>query len=360
MKITVSSKKLLHGLEIVKPVVTSNKIMPICDNVLIKSDNDCIALIATNLHHSIITQVTCEVEGKINVLLPFMDIYNICKGISDQPLSIEFGKSIKVTSINGLYNIGCTDEIKDFPKVEIVNHDTEMEIPSSEISQIKSRSVKFIHPDEINTNKHGVCFDFENDTLNVTATNNACFSLYKIQCKSTPNRYLLSKETIDLLQLFSLSKGDVILKFSEGKFQAENSDTILIAQQIADRFPDYKQLIMETDRLTEVNRMDLLNSLLRSFRFSMEDRVTFSFSDTLNISSKNDAYAKDFNESIDVVNSSGFEDNFSVVLNAKQISDYLSVCSSENINIMNSSKNGNMFYIQEPKSESIFLAMRYL
>lgn len=357
MRLTIESKKLLRGLEVVKSVVTSNKFMPICDNVLIRSDKDCIALIATNLNHSIITQVPCEVRGKINALIPFMDIYNICKGMPDQSVCIEFGEKIKVTSLNGTYNIGGIDDIEEFPKVEIIQPENEAEIASSQIGHIHKRSMKFASNDEMKTKINGVCFEFDGTLLNVVATNGGCLSLFKIPNTSKAGGYLLNKETIDLLQIFSFA-GGVSLRFSENKFQAQNDDTILISPLIDETFPEYRQLFKNTDCLIEVNRAELLSSLLRSTKFSNTEIALLSFSDSLGISSENNDYGKDFQETIEAIRIQGFEDNATAKLNAKQIIDYLSACGSENI-VLTGVKGDNMFYIQEPESDSVFLTMRH-
>jgi DNA polymerase III subunit beta len=356
MRLTIESKKLLRGLEVVKPVVTSNKVVPVCDNVLIRSDRDCIALIATNLNHSIITQIPCEVRGKINALIPFMDIYNICKGLPDQSLDIELGKNIKVTSVNGTYNIGNIDDIDVFPKVEVIQGNSETEIASSQISQIKDRTLKFACKDEMKGSMYGVCFEFDDSYLNVVATNGGCLSLFKIPNTSNAGRYLLNKDTIDLMQVFSFS-GYVNMKFSENKFQIENEDTILISPLMDEVFPEYKWMFKNTDCSIEVNRVELLNSLLRGVKFSNEDLTIVSFSDSMGVSFENNDYGKDFNEKIELINSKGFEEE-TAKLNAKQIIDYLSACTSKNITL-GCEKGNNAFFIQEPESENIFITMRH-
>lgn len=356
MRLIIDSKKLLRGLEVVKPVVTTSKIVPICDNVLIRSDKDCIALIATNINHSIITQIQCEVRGKINALIPFIDIYNICKGLTDQSISIEFGEKTLVTSANGSYTIGGIDNVEDFPTVEVIQPELEMTIPSSEVGNIKNRSVKFIHPDETHYNKHGVCFDFGNDILNVVATNNNCLSLHKVPCKSNPGTYLIDKGTIDLLQIFSF--GIVNLKFSDKKIQVDNDDTILISPLREDKFVNYKSVLVNTDCSIEVNRISLLNTLLRSLKFSLSEITHFTISESLEISSGNVNYEKDFKESLDIIELNGFEEGHTVKLNSKDISNYLSVCDSETI-IISSVAGSNMYYFNEPNSESLFLAMKF-
>lgn len=357
MRLTIESKKLLRGLEVVKPVAGAlNKIVPVCDNILIRSDNDCIALIATNINHSIITQIPCEVRGKINALIPFMDIYNICKGLTDQSLTISFGKDIEIKSANGSYKITGVDQVSDFPKVEVIIPEVETEIASSQIGQIQKRSIKFLHPDEAN-NKHWICFDFEKDVLNVVATNNNCLSLFKVPCNAKPKRYLLDKETINLIQIFSYS-GGVSFKFSDKKIQVENSDTILISPLVDLSYPDFKQLILNTDCLIEVNRISLLNTLQRSIRFSMADLAMFSIGDNLNISSVDINYGKDFAETIDFEKMHGFPEDYKAMFNAKEIVEFLSSCTSETIKITGI-EGKNMCYINEPDNDSVFLIMKY-
>ena len=352
MMLTIDSKKLLRGLEVVKPVVTSNKIVPICDNIIIRSDRDCIALIGSNINHSIITQVPCEVRSKINALIPFMDLYNICKGLPDQSITIEFGKNIKITSVNGCYNITDIDDITDFPKVEVIQPNHELQLPSSYIETIKARSLKFLHSDEVNIKYHA-CFDFDNDGLNVVGANNDCLSLLRVPCKSEPKKYSIDRSTIDLLQVFSFA-GEINVKFSDNKFQAENDDTILVSPLVDSEFPEYKHLIGSPTCSIEVNRISFLNSLLRSNKFSMNTTVLLTIGDELKISSINNDYGKDFEERIDIVDNQGFQEEYSLAFHCKFLIDFISTCNSQTI-LLKGDEGKPVYQIQEPGSEDVFL-----
>jgi DNA polymerase-3 subunit beta len=364
MNLSIESKKLLSGLEIVKPVITSNRLIPVMDNVLIKTDEDCIVLIGMNGDHSIMTQIPCEVRTKVNALIPFMDIYNMCKLLPEQTLSINFNAgTINIECLSGSYQIQETDSVKDFPAFQLIDEPENDCVLSStkDLSQIENRTAKFIHPDPIVMNMHGVCFDFEGEELNVISSDKNCISVFKIDCKAKVNaKYLLHKRTIELLSVMT-KRGDVTFKFSKDKFQAENEDVIMVCPLIGQAFPNYKPSLKDLDFVMEVDRVEFLVSLIRSQKFSMVDFATIEFSkNMINIVSDNTHYGKDFKERITPSKLTGYPTGHKIDVNIKYLIDCLSGCESTKVQISATDKKGSALTVREVGSDRYVFQMSTL
>jgi DNA polymerase-3 subunit beta len=334
MKITIDSKQLLHGLEIVKPVITGS-IIPVCENVLLNIRQGEIILMGTNTHHSAITTIQCESVEKAKALIPFVDIYNLCKLLPTCPLEITFSKgSIEVMCDTGTYNIQNTDEVKDFPKIDLVDIPTHsVELASSLIETIQQKTLKFIHPDNMATSMHGVAFDFAKGSLTTVALDGCCISVHKIPCNSKgDNFFFVQKKAVELMGVFSF-KGEVTLKFDNKRFQIQNKDTVIISNLIDEAFPAYKEAIVINPYNVEIERKVILQSIERAKQFSGVDAAKFIFDkDSIEVLADNHSLGKGFSEKHPLVDSK-IEGEVSVGLNIKYLMNALDACKNDVINI---------------------------
>jgi DNA polymerase-3 subunit beta len=337
MKLTTTVKGLLRGLETVKPITMGNNLIPICDNVWLYTNDHYLVLVGNNSHQAITTQIPCQAGEKFSILVPFADIYNLCKLLPEQPLVVESKeKGIVISCTSGTYDISETDKVTDFPRFEIIEAPlNQATIPLDSLDDIHRKSYKFTHPNPVYTHLYEICFDFEGEFLNVVATDMTTrMSWNKIQCESERNhRYTISKKIVDLLYLFQEDGEDIKIKFSETKVQVENSNTLLVASLVDCPYPDYQHAFRRHTLLFLVSKLTLLNSLLRAQKFSLSDEVELVFDNLeVKILSNNSAIGKIFSESIPLVNSNN-EANLRIDVNlqSKYLVDGITACSSDNI-----------------------------
>jgi DNA polymerase III beta subunit len=334
MKIEIKSKHLLKALEIVKPVIQGTYI-PICENILLETKKDVILISATNTHHSMITQVLCNNQKEFKVLIPFGDLYNICKLIPDQLIKMIFNEGIEINCESGVYNIGEIAEVRDLPVIKLIEGEV-TEIHQTRLScfvleEIEAKTIKFIHPDSAVTNYHGVCFDFVDGALNFVASNMVSISRYQIKSESkSAKRYMVQKKTIELMQGLKNS-AEVIVKFSSDKIQIENEDTVVISPLIEYQFPDYEHVLQDHKWTCEVNREAILNSLVRANKFSMVQAAGLVIDDEkINVIADNQDTNKGFSETVKVEDST-LEIEIQIGINIKQIIDALNACTTDSV-----------------------------
>jgi DNA polymerase-3 subunit beta len=346
MKLTTTVKSLLSGLETVKPIIMGNNIIPICDNVWLYTNDHYLVLVGNNSHQVITTQIPCQAGEKFSVLVPFADIYNLCKLLPEQTLVIESKvNGIVISCTSGRYDIAETDKVSDFPRFEVIDNPlNQATIPCDVLEDIHRKSYRFAHTNPVFTHFYEICFDFDDEFLNVVATDQVGMVWNKIPCHSDSNhRYTISKRIVELLYLFQEDGEDIKIKFSESKVQVETSNTLLIASLIDCPYPDYQHTFRRHPLLFVVSKLSLVNSLLRAQKFSLSQEVELVFdADEVKILSNNNAIGKIFSESIPLVNSNN-EANLQLQVNvqSKYLIDGLSACSSDNI-LIGLSENTNL------------------
>jgi DNA polymerase III sliding clamp (beta) subunit (PCNA family) len=335
MKLIIASHTLLQGLKVVEPVVSSNKLVPVCDNVQLKLGDSSILLISTNTHQSIIHSIDCECESKGRVLVPFADVYSLVKTLPSSPITMEFSdQGLEISCDTGTYNITCTDKVVDFPKIETVDKPVHsVEISSSLIDTIQSKTLKFVDP-EIST-MSGVGFDFKKGELHVVALQMRLLSLLNIPCNSPSSKlFYIQKKAIELMGAFSF-KGEITMSFSQTKFQVQNESTILITNLQDENFQPYESVIVNNPYWIDVEKETLLRCVSRARNFSGVDLVGFVVSHKeVEIIADNHEKGKGFSEKYPLSDANiGEDDEIKFGLNVKYLIDTLSSFRAEVVRI---------------------------
>lgn len=348
MILTINSSSLANGLEIIKQVVTSNKILPVCHNVKIETKGDVITLTGDNTSHTIVTNVACVCEPGFKSLIPFGDLYSLVTSIPAGDIEIIFkDKQVTINAENGTYVIDETDDEMYFPNTVFVNNPINTAVlQSSYIDQIHNKSVKFTHPNPAFFNMNDVCFDFTGEELNVVATNVVSISKFSIPCPLTSKgRYLIQKKALELMVTPFAYTGEVWFKFSETKVQIENQDTVLISALVEQQFPDFTNIFLSEFKTIELPRKDLLKSLNRAAKFAGVQSVGIIAGTSFQIIGNNNMKGKSFDESVMVVGSN-LEDDIKIGIVINQIIDALNACTTESV-IMGFADEQKPFIIKE-------------
>lgn len=333
MIITINSLSLANGLEIIKQVVTSNKILPVCNNVKLETKGDVITLTGDSTSHTIITNVACACEPGFACLIPFIDLYNLVTSIPSGDVEIVFkDKQVTINAENGTYVIDETDDVMYFPEARLLDNPINVAVlQSSYIDQIHNKSVKFAHQDPAYFNMNDVCFEFTGEQLNVVATNVVSISKFSIPCPlTTKGRYLIQKKALELMVSPFAYTGEVWFKFSETKVQIENQDTVLICPLVDQVFPDFTNIFLQEFKTIEVPRKELLKSLSRASKFGGVQSVGLIAGSKLEIIGNNNEKGKSFEESV-IVMDSQLQEEVKVGIIISQIVDALNACVTDSI-----------------------------
>jgi DNA polymerase III sliding clamp (beta) subunit (PCNA family) len=333
MILSVNSMSLGNGLETIKAVISSNKILPVCNNVKLETKGDVITLTGDNTSHTIVTNVPCNCEEGFSSLIPFQDLYNLVIGIPSCDLEITFkDKQVSIHTERGTYVIDEVDDVIYFPRTMFIDQPLNTAVlQSSYIGQIHDKSIKFCHPDPGYINMNDVCFDFTGEELNVVATNIVSISKFSIPCPLTgKGRYLIQKKAMDLMTVFAFT-GEVWFKFSDSKVQIENQDTVLISPLVDQNFPDYSGVFLKEFNTVEAPRKELLKSLNRASKFASVNNAGIIVGDhSIKIIAHNDLAGKTFDETVTLVDCQ-LEQQIKVGIVINQIADALGACNTDTV-----------------------------
>ncbi|MEK9186331.1 MAG: DNA polymerase III subunit beta [Patescibacteria group bacterium] len=276
MKLIVLRNNLKSGLSAVERAVTENSALPILKNVLIKTFNNRIKLVGTNLELGISCLVSGKIieEGEVNV--PFGVLYGIINNIDSEKVSLESEKNnlhIKTDNYNAVIQGVSSEEFPIIPKIENTEYNLELngEVLKNSLLKVSSS----VQISEIRPEISGVLFDFQITILKIAATDSFRLSeVTLINNQYTTNlrkgfKVIIPLKTIQELIRIIPDDKQVTIQIDPNQILFKNEDVEIISRLIDGNYPDYEQIIPKEFGLeVQINKGHALNAIKLVSNFS--------------------------------------------------------------------------------------------
>lgn len=292
MEIVLNKEDFSNGIKIVEKVTSQKAIQPILSNILIETvSQDRIRFCATDLNLAINYKTQAEVIKEGSITLSAKKISEIVSKLSSSEVSlktIEDGENIKIKSGKTEFDlIGLS--AREFPKVLDGIQEEEFKtviLNKNEFAKAVKQVIFAVSLQETQAVLTGVCFNIENNTLELAATDGN--RLTRVQKEiETPideacNFIVPAKTLQEVLRISSIIDDEKItIKIQKNKILFEFENLAFQSRLIDGVYPKYQQLIpSESEKKIIVDRVELINSIER-VSVMVNDRtnvVRFNFS----------------------------------------------------------------------------------
>ncbi len=292
VEIVLNKEDFSNGIKIVEKVTSQKAIQPILSNILIETvSQDRIRFCATDLNLAINYKTQAEVIKEGSITLSAKKISEIVSKLSSSEVSlktIEDGENIKIKSGKTEFDlIGLS--AREFPKVLDGIQEEEFKtviLNKNEFAKAVKQVIFAVSLQETQAVLTGVCFNIENNTLELAATDGN--RLTRVQKEiETPideacNFIVPAKTLQEVLRISSIIDDEKItIKIQKNKILFEFENLAFQSRLIDGVYPKYQQLIpSESEKKIIVDRVELINSIER-VSVMVNDRtnvVRFNFS----------------------------------------------------------------------------------
>ena len=276
MKVILFRDNLKDGLSAAEKAVSENSSLPILKNVLLKTTNNKIKLVTTNLELAITKLISGKIIEEGSLTVPFSTFYNIVNNTTHDRINLEksdnnfvFKTDNYEAKIQGLQE----DDFPIIPKLE--NAENYLEIDPVILKEAVSKVVNAAQISDIRPEISGVLFDFQLTTLKLVATDSfrlAEKTLYSNQFKHNFEqgfKIIIPLKTVqELVKVFSNDQS-VKISLDNSQILFRNNDVEVISRLIDGNYPDYEQIIpKEIETEVVVNKEHFINALKLVSNFS--------------------------------------------------------------------------------------------
>ncbi len=276
MKVILFRDNLKDGLSVTERAVSDSSNLPILKNVLLKTFDNKIKLVTTNLELAITKLISGKVIEEGCLTIPFHTFYNIVNNTTHERINLEkidnnfiFKTDNYEAKIQGIHE----DEFPIIPKLE--NTDSYIEIDPIILKDAISKVINAAQISDIRPEISGILFDFQLTILKLVATDS--FRLAEKILNGNQFKFNFDKSFKVIVPLKTIQEvvrvfsNDVPIRISLDNNQVlfKNSTTEVISRLIEGNYPDYEQIIPKSIE-TEVvlNKNHFVNSVKLVSNFS--------------------------------------------------------------------------------------------
>ena len=291
MKFSVPSAKIARHLRAVSTVIGTKNMLPILDHVLLNvSSEGILKITATDIQTSLRVKVEVENAQEGAMAIPYKMLMDTLNTFESQPLDFERvhpeeGESdgetttfsLKITSSQGTYQMMCCDP-DDFPEFKEVEDSSTFTLNSELLAKALKETLHSCSTDDMKINLNGVFFNFRENEMNFVSTDGHILSKHTVE-KPVAEGISFSVDKKPLTTLKSLiseleeDDKEISIEFNSTNVKFMLNGIEITCSLIEGKFPDYKSIIpKDNDKIIEINRVQLLNSIRRLSIFS--DKIT--------------------------------------------------------------------------------------
>lgn len=341
MKLIVLRNNLLDALFNTEKAVGDNANLPILKNILLKTENNKIFIITTNLELAVSSVVSGKIIENGETTIPHSILNNIVKNLAADRINLAYkNKQLTVTTDNYEAVIQCQNP-KEFPIIPTVHSKKEsIRIKTDYFKEVLGNVVVATQYSDIRPEISGVFLYQKDGDLMVVATD----SFRLAEKKLDRNYYELNEEdiavtiplktTLEILRVLKESEENLDIFVNQNQILFKTGSLEIVSHLVDGKFPDYQAIIPKQVRSEVfVQRQELLNAVKLTSAFSSRiNDVTIKVGENkkfLEVYSASSALGE--NRYRIPVKTKG--DNFVVVFNWRYLLDGLKIYKSENVTL---------------------------
>lgn len=275
MKLIILRTNLLDGLGSVERAVSENTNLPILKNVLIKTTENKIKLISTNLELAIEYFTSGKIIENGEVTIPFSVFNSVIRNLNTERITLEEkNKKLIITTDNYEAVIQGQDP-KEFPIIpSISDKNRSLKVSVGDFKEGLGSVIIAAQYSDIRPEISGIYFNYSNEILTLAATDSFRLSERKLnskQIRSTLDEVSVIiplKTASELMRMFG--GGDELEIFIDPNQILFNTPNEKIISRLIDgSFPDYQAVIpKELKNEILVDKNELINALKLASAFT--------------------------------------------------------------------------------------------
>lgn len=254
MRIICFLKNLKKFLNITDKIAGKNLLLPILSNVLLKTEDNYLKILATDLELGIIVNLTTKIEKNGQVCVNSKVLTDFINNLTEGKIILEKkSKNLVISSQN--YNVKIKSQNpKEFPIIPKVKSKDFIELDVNYFKESLNKVLNSIGSLETKPEISGIFFNFKNNILKLVTTDS-----FRLSERTISNKYILKKSNnlyqkaliipLKAIQnliriLDSLENQKSIKIFSDENQILFNLNSIqLVSRLIEGSYPDYEQII---------------------------------------------------------------------------------------------------------------------
>lgn len=251
MKLIIKKELFLKGLNITEKNVGKNLVLPILNNILIRTTKNFLQFISTDLEIAISILIPAKIESEGSIVLSPKILSNFLNGIPEGNLYIKQEKNILYFE-QGKYEIFFKGESdKEYPLLPKVNKKLSFSISSQNIVNALNQVINSVSFSDLKPELTGILFDFNGNQIKIVATDSFRLSEKIIQQQKEIKKKIIIpiKTAKEIIRNYQNTNCELVVQIDNNQISISNSleknqiQIQIISKLIEGEYPEYSQII---------------------------------------------------------------------------------------------------------------------
>lgn len=271
MKFICTQDNLIRGLNTVVHIAGRNTSLPILSNILIKTTNAGLELVATNLEVAILTNVRGKVEEEGSITIQAKLLTDSVSLMVGEKITIETKNNDLVLVSDKKKTIIRGVAAEDYPVIPEIGEGVEYNINNEDLVGGLNKVVCAVNNDESRPEISGVYLYQKEDMMIMVGTDSYRLAEFSVKQNNTnlSNGIIIplktTQEIIRCGQAGEVSK----LIISDSQMSWQSGDIQIISRLLSGQYPDYQPIIPQnTTTLLKINKEDFVKAIKAASIFS--------------------------------------------------------------------------------------------
>lgn len=282
MKVVVSQTELINLMGKVLSIVTNKPAIPVLSNILMEATDDQLIFSSTDL----ITSIQCFLEAKViekgAIALPGKKFYQLIRELTSPQIKISNVENrAEIISGSSIFKINGIPK-NDFPTVLELQGNAQIDIPTSSLKEILSKTVFAAARDDNRYMLNSVFLRIENKTATFISTDGKRLAKVTTKINLDPSFqgcYTIPlKAAEEMIRILDESNDKTTLGFLHDKIFLEHGNLILATKLLSGGYPDVEKVIPEKSNfIISLHREELISLLRQISLFITEEKNSTKF-----------------------------------------------------------------------------------
>lgn len=363
MKFTVDKETLLKQLQLVVGVVERRQTLPVLSNVLVKLDDNCLAITGTDLEVEILSQESLSDPGLVagETTLPARKLLDICRSLPDGALLSFSCDNQRVTIASGRSRFTlATMPANEFPSVDGAGGKLDFECPSERIKYLIDKTAFAMAHQDVRYYLNGMLWETSKGQLRAVATDGHRLAMTTLAAPVDQDEkvqvILPRKGVVELSRLLN-DQGQVVVSLGDNHIRVRGQGFVFTSKLVDGAYPDYDRVLPKDGNLKIVGEVEVLRQAFGRTAILSNEKyrgVRLALSENLLTMSATNPEQEEAQEEVEV-NFSG--EPFEIGFNVNYILDVLNVLGSDHVSFALSGANSSALLEGQGDEDSVYVIM---
>jgi DNA polymerase-3 subunit beta len=247
MKLTINQKNLKKALALTERITTRNLTLPILNNIVLKTENGRLKIIATNLEIGMSVFIGAKIDEAGEVAIPGRVFADFISGIFDEQVSIST-KSNVVSIQSKTYKTHILGiDTKEYPLIPKIKSDPICSLPCATLREVLLRVSDAMAVSDARAELAGVYMHFSPHGITCAATDVFRLAEQVLPIKAQGEHVVIipRNTVLEIMRICGELEGDIGIRIGDNQISFSTDDMECISRLIDGKYPDYKRVIPE-------------------------------------------------------------------------------------------------------------------